>query len=72
MEPAEPDHEVSPREQCKEAVQEMSDENDSEQTETLSNPSQKLWISSQESDEPCPSAAQLAENMPKSIFEILR
>ena len=47
MEPAKPDHEISPREQCKEAVQEMSDENDSEQTETLSKPSQKLWISSQ-------------------------
>ncbi len=37
MEPAKPDHEISTREQCKEAVQEMSDENDSEQTETLRN-----------------------------------
>ena len=51
---------------CKEEfieVHETNDETDSERTETLSCPSQKLWISSQESDElPCPNAISSSEN----------
>ena len=36
---------------------------DSERTETLSCPSQKLWVSSQESDDlPCPNAISSSEN----------
>ena len=66
MEPAEPDCENPPQEQYKEAVQEVNDESDSKRTETLSNPSQKLWISSQESDEPYPSATGLVESIPKT------
>ena len=66
MEPAEPDCEVSPQEQYEEAVQELCNESDSERTEALSNQSQKLWMSSQESDEPYRSAAGLVENMPKT------
>ena len=66
MEPAEPDCEVSPQEQYEEAVQELRNNSDSERTETLSNPSQKLWMSSQESDEPYQSATGLVENMPKT------
>ena len=59
MESGEP--EILNQKHCSE-VQEACDQNDSEKTETLSCPSQKVWISSQESNElPCPSAADSIE-----------
>ena len=55
MEPEEP--EILNQIQCSEA-KDTCEQNDSERTETLSCPSQKLWISSQESNElPCPNAS---------------
>eukprot|EP00112_Aurelia_sp_Birch-Aquarium-sp1_P016568 Seg3771.1 transcript_id=Seg3771.1/GoldUCD/mRNA.D3Y31 product="hypothetical protein" pseudo=true protein_id=Seg3771.1/GoldUCD/D3Y31 len=52
------EREVSPGE----VVQEIFDEDDSERMETLSCPSQKLWISSQESDETCQIAPGLIQH----------
>ena len=46
----EPEIKISCKDDCIE-VHETNDETYSERTETLSCPSQKLWISSQESDE---------------------
>ena len=55
MEPQEP--EMLIQMQCND-VKGACQQNDSERTETLSSPSQKLWISSQESNElSCPSAS---------------
>ena len=51
------EHLILNQKQCSE-VHEACGQNDSERTDTLSCLSQKLWISSQESDElPCPSAS---------------
>ena len=59
MESEEP--EILHHKQCSES-QEAYGQNDSERTETLSCPSQKLWTNSQESDElPCPSASGSVE-----------
>ena len=61
-EPEEPEIKISCKEEFIE-VHETNDETDSERTEALSCPSQKLWISSQDSDElPCPNAISSTES----------